>query len=366
MQLGMVGLGRMGSALVRRLLGDGHECVVTDVNTVFVEDLAAHGATPAADLDQLVKLLEPPRAVWIMVPAGVAGRVVADVASRLDEGDTVIDGGNTFYREATVRAPELARRGITHLDIGTSGGVHGLQRGFCLMIGGDEEAVQRLAPIFDSLAPGIDSADRTPGRTGPPQPAEQGWLRCGPPGAGHFVKMIHNGIEYGMMASLAEGLAILHAADLGLDDHATDAETSPLRDPLAYRYQFDLPSIVEVWRRGSVVGSWLVDLTAKALVASPELADLQGRVSDSGEGRWTVEAAVELGVPAPVITASLYQRFATRNRFEVGARVLSAMRREFGGHLELSPEEPLPTGDELTVQEPELNLPAPQTEDQQS
>jgi 6-phosphogluconate dehydrogenase len=352
MHLGMVGLGRMGSALVRRLLTEGHTCVVSDLDPEAVEELAGEGAHGADALDDLVARLTPPRAVWVMVPAAVAGRVVGEVARHLEPGDTIIDGGNTYYREAIARAAQLAERGIAHVDVGTSGGIYGLERGFCLMVGGDADAVERLTPIFDCLAPGIDSAERTPGRSGPAQPGEQGWLHCGPAGAGHFVKMVHNGIEYGMMAALAEGLAILDAADAGLQERAADAETSPLRDPSAYRYRFDLPAVTEVWRRGSVIGSWLVDLTAKSLVESPDLADLQGRVSDSGEGRWTVEAAVDLGVPASVITASLYQRFATRDRFEVGARVLSAMRREFGGHHEISPEEPLPVGDELTMTDP--------------
>jgi 6-phosphogluconate dehydrogenase len=357
MELGMVGLGRMGSALVRRLLAHGHRCVVTDLDRRARDDLAAAGAVPAATVAELVAVLDPPRAVWVMVPAPVAGRVVDEVVAHLDAGDVVIDGGNSHHRDALHRAPQLARRGIAHLDVGTSGGIHGLRRGFCLMIGGDQTTVARLAPIFDALAPGMGSAERTPGRTGAPQPGEPGWLHCGPPGAGHFVKMVHNGIEYGMMAALAEGLAILDAADAGLHPRAADAETSPLRHPEAYRYQIDLPAVAEVWRRGSVIGSWLVDLTAKALVESPDLGDLRGRVSDSGEGRWTVEAAVDLGVPAQVITASLYQRFATRDRFEVGARILSALRREFGGHPELPPEvageADLPVGDELTVDDPD-------------
>jgi 6-phosphogluconate dehydrogenase len=327
--------------------------VVSDLDTGAVADLAAAGATPADDPTHLVGLLDRPRAVWVMVPAAAAGAVVASLAGDLEEGDTVIDGGNTYYREALDRAPSLARRGITHLDVGTSGGVHGLERGFCLMIGGESDAVARLAPVWDALAPGIGAAERTPGRSGDPHPGEQGWLHCGPAGAGHFVKMVHNGIEYGMMAAVAEGLAILDAADAGLAERAADAETAPLRHPEAYRFHLDLAAITEVWRRGSVVGSWLVDLTAKALVDSPDLADLRGRVSDSGEGRWTVEAAVDLGIPAQVITASLYQRFATRDRFEVGARVLSAMRREFGGHGEAAHGDDLPTGDELTVDDPE-------------
>jgi 6-phosphogluconate dehydrogenase len=340
MQLGMVGLGRMGSALVRRLVGQGHRCVVTDLDPEAVSELGRAGATAVPGIAELVAALDPPRAVWVMVPAAVAGRVVEEVAAELDPGDIVIDGGNSFHGDAVRRAPALARRGIHHLDVGTSGGVHGLARGFCLMVGGEPEPVARLSPLFDALAPGVDAAPRTPGRSGPPAPGEPGWLHCGPPGAGHFVKMVHNGIEYGMMAALAEGLAICAAAGAGAVPPAVDAETSPLREPDLYRYELDLAAVTEVWRRGSVVGSWLVDLTAKALAESPHLEGLQGRVSDSGEGRWTVGAAVDLGVPAPVITASLYQRFATRDAFEVGAKVLSAMRREFGGHHEIPVEGP--------------------------
>jgi 6-phosphogluconate dehydrogenase len=334
-QLAMIGLGRMGANLVRRLRADGHECVVHDRDPALTAELGdLPGVTPAADLDELVALLVPPRTVWVMVPAAVVGAVLDDLAPRLAAGDTVIDGGNSHYRDAITRSAALAERGIDLLDIGTSGGIFGLERGYCLMIGGPPSTVERLQPIFTSLAPGIDTAARTPGRTGPPTPAEQGWLHCGPSGAGHFVKMVHNGIEYGMMAAFAEGLGLLAAADAGDRARRADAETTPLRDPDAYRFAFDLAAITEVWRRGSVVSSWLLDLTAGALHADPGLDGYAGHVSDSGEGRWTVHAAVDVGVPAPVLTAALYSRFASRGEADVSNRLLSAMRRAFGGHLE--------------------------------
>jgi len=334
MQLGMVGLGRMGANLVRRLMRDGHECVVFDLNEVAVKQLADEGAVGATSIEDLVAKLEAPRSIWVMVPAAFAGETVMEVAEHLAEGDTVIDGGNTYYREDVERSEELSERGIFYVDVGTSGGVFGLERGFCLMIGGEDEPVERLDPIFKSLAPGVDAAIRTPGREGEPIQAEHGYLHCGPPGAGHFVKMVHNGIEYGVMAAYAEGLAILHRANIGSERRSADAETAPLRDPHYYRYDLDVPAVTEVWRRGSVVASWLLDLTAAAFADDPELKDFSGRVSDSGEGRWTVEAAVEVGVPAHVLTAALYERFASRGEFEYAGRVLSAMRKQFGGHDE--------------------------------
>ncbi|MCP3992982.1 MAG: decarboxylating 6-phosphogluconate dehydrogenase, partial [Actinomycetia bacterium] len=330
MQLGMVGLGRMGSNLVRRLLADGHHCVVSDLNADAVAGVEAEGAEAARDLADLAAKLEAPRVVWVMVPAAVAPKVIDAVVAELDEGDIVIDGGNSNYRHALDRAEALADAGIHHVDIGTSGGVHGLDRGFCLMVGGDEAAVTRLEPILNSLAPGIDSAERTPGRSGPPSPGEVGWLHCGPPGAGHFVKMVHNGIEYGMMAAMAEGMNILNYANIGTEDRAADAETTPLTEAKYFQYDFDLASITEVWRRGSVISSWLVDLTAAELAEDPELAGFEGRVSDSGEGRWTVDAALIEGAPAPVIAAALFQRFSSRGRADYGDKVLSAMRRGFG------------------------------------
>jgi 6-phosphogluconate dehydrogenase len=334
MQLGMIGLGRMGANLVRRLMRAGHECVVQDLDASAVKELTDEGATGATSAEDLVARLAPPRAVWVMVPAAVTGRVVTAVADRMEPGDTVIDGGNSYYRDDVDRAAELAGRGIHHVDVGTSGGVFGLERGYCLMIGGEDEPVRRLEPIFSALAPGLDAAPRTPGRTGPAAPAEQGWLHCGPPGAGHFVKMVHNGIEYGVMAAYAEGMNILESADVGANGHAKDAETAPLRDPEYYRYDIDLPEVAEVWRRGSVISSWLLDLTAAALRDDPVLDQFSGRVSDSGEGRWTVAAAVDEGVPAHVLTAALYQRFSSRGESDYADRLLSAMRKRFGGHAE--------------------------------
>ncbi len=335
MQLGMIGLGRMGANIVRRLLRDGHACVVYDVNPDAVAALVAEGATGASSLDEFVAGLDTPRHAWIMVPAGeITESTVHDLAARLTEGDTIIDGGNSYYRDDIRRAAELAQRGIRYVDCGTSGGVFGLDRGFCLMVGGRDDAFAELEPIFASLAPGIAAAERTPGRSGDPVPAERGYLHCGPVGAGHFVKMVHNGIEYGMMAALAEGLNILHGADAGLRRRDADAETAPLDHPEFYAYTLDLPAITEVWRRGSVVESWLLDLTAAALHESPDLEGFTGRVSDSGEGRWTAIAAIEEGVPADVLTAALYARFHSRGEADFANRTLSAMRKQFGGHQE--------------------------------
>jgi 6-phosphogluconate dehydrogenase len=335
MQLGMVGLGRMGANIVRRLMRDGHECVAFDVNPSAVKELAADGATGADSLDDFVARLDKPRAAWVMVPAGeITEQTVLELAGRLDRGDAIIDGGNSYYRDDIRRAAELAKKGIDYIDCGTSGGVFGLERGYCLMIGGPGGAVERLEPIFSSLAPGVDAADRTPGRTGDPTPAEHGYLHCGASGAGHFVKMIHNGVEYGLMAAYAEGLNILRNADIGEQQRAADAETAPLEHPEYYRYDLDIPEVAELWRRGSVVGSWLLDLTAAALRESPDLADFEGRVSDSGEGRWTSIAAIDEGVPAPVLTTALYSRFASRGLDDYADRLLSAMRKQFGGHEE--------------------------------
>ena len=335
MQLGMVGLGRMGANLVRRLMRDGHDCVVYDVNAEAVAGLAAEGATGSTSLDDLVARLAAPRAIWVMVPAGITGETVEALAGRLSEGDAVIDGGNSYYRDDIERAGRLRASGIHYVDVGTSGGVFGLERGFCLMIGGETEVVQRLDPIFRSIAPGVGQAPRTPGREGTPSPAEHGYLHCGPHGAGHFVKMVHNGIEYGVMAAYAEGINILRHANVGATAQQASAEVTPLRDPDYYRYDLPLPDVAEVWRRGSVIASWLLDLTAGALHRSPDLGDLAGRVSDSGEGRWTVLAAVDEGVPAHVLSAALYDRFSSRGEADFADRLLSAMRREFGGHAEL-------------------------------
>jgi 6-phosphogluconate dehydrogenase len=331
----MVGLGRMGANLVRRLMRDGHHCVVYDVNKAAVDDLVADGATGASDLDDFVAKLEPPRTAWLMLPAAITGRTLDHLASMLEPDDTVIDGGNSYYRDDIARAKQLTPRKIHYIDCGTSGGVWGLERGYCLMIGGEAEVVQRLDPIFRTIAPGKGSAEPTPGiESGT---AQYGYLHCGPAGAGHFVKMVHNGIEYGMMAAIAEGLSIIRHANAGMDEQITDAETTPLTDPEAYQYNINVAEVSEVWRRGSVVSSWLVDLTAAALAESPELSEFAGHVSDSGEGRWTVLAAVEEGVPAPVITASLFQRFESRGLGEFTGRLLSAMRSQFGGHAEKKP-----------------------------
>ena len=338
MQLGMVGLGRMGANLVRRLMRDGHECVVFDVNPDAVATLAGEGATGADSLDDFVAKLEKPRAAWVMVPAGeITESTVNELAAKLEAGDAIIDGGNSYYRDDIRRAEMLREKGIDFIDCGTSGGVFGLDRGYCLMIGGPDEAVRRLDPIFATIAPGVDSAERTPGRDGEVSTAENGYLHCGPSGAGHFVKMVHNGIEYGVMAAYAEGLNILKNADAGLHEREADAETAPLTDPDFYKYELDIPEVAEVWRRGSVIGSWLLDLTAAALAASPTLDEFEGRVSDSGEGRWTSIAAIEEGVPAPVLSSALYSRFASRDLDDFADRVLSAMRKQFGGHDEKQP-----------------------------
>jgi 6-phosphogluconate dehydrogenase len=327
----------MGANLVRRLQRAGHQCVVHDLDPSLVEALVAEGATGAASPAELVDRLDAPRAVWVMVPAGVAGVVLAQLGEHLEAGDVVVDGGNSWYRDDIDRSAALAARGVDLVDCGTSGGVWGAERGYCLMVGGPEAAVARLAPVFSALAPGVDAAPRTRGRTGPPAPAEEGWLHCGPVGAGHFVKMVHNGIEYALMAAYAEGFNLLAHADDGREGRALDAETTPLRDPAAYRYDIDLAEVAEVWRRGSVIGSWLLDLTAGALHAEPGLDSLGGRVSDSGEGRWTAQAAIDVSVPVPVLSAALFARFSSRGEALVADKLLSAMRREFGGHHERPP-----------------------------
>ena len=333
MQLGMIGLGRMGANLVRRLMRDGHTCVVFDVNQDAVKELEAEGAIGASSMADLIAKMERPRNVWIMVPAAIVQKMVDELKDLLEDDDTLIDGGNSYYRDDIKHAKELAAKGIHFVDCGTSGGVWGLERGYSLMIGGDDKAVQRLDPIWKTIAPGEGSAEPTPGRK-PGGTAQEGYLHCGPNGAGHFVKMVHNGIEYGMMASIAEGLSIIKHADAGKHAQEVDAETTPLRDPEFYLYDMDVAEIAEVWRRGSVVGSWLVDLTAAALAKDPDLEAFAGRVSDSGEGRWTTIAAIEEGVPAPVITASLIERFESRGLGQFSGKVQSAMRNEFGGHDE--------------------------------
>jgi 6-phosphogluconate dehydrogenase len=334
MQMGMIGLGRMGANIVRRLMKDGHECVVHNRSRAPIDSLVEEGATGAYSLDELAERLRPPRPVWLMLPAGVTGTIIEQLSTRLDAGDIVIDGGNTHYHDDIVRAEILGASGIHYVDCGTSGGVWGLERGYCLMIGGEEPAVRRLDPLFRSIAPGIDAAGRTPGRRGEPSPAERGYLHCGPAGAGHFVKMVHNGIEYGLMAAYAEGLNILANADVGNPHREIDAETAPLEHPEHYRYDIDVSEVTEVWRRGSVVASWLLDLTAAALAKDPKLDAFGGRVSDSGEARWTLDAAVDEGVPAHVISAALFNRFSSRGLDDFANRVMSAMRKEFGGHDE--------------------------------
>jgi 6-phosphogluconate dehydrogenase len=320
--------------MVRRVMGKGHTCVVHDVNPAAIAALAKDGATGAASLAEMVKNMTAPRAIWLMVPAALVDATLADLVPLLAKDDIVIDGGNSYYRDDVRRAEELKTKGIHYMDVGTSGGVAGLDRGYCLMVGGETATFQHLSPIFEALSPGFEAAARTAGRKGEIANAEQGFLHCGPVGAGHFVKMVHNGIEYGVMAAYAEGLNILRHANIGHREQTKDAETSPLRNPEFYQYEMDLPAITEVWRRGSVVGSWLLDLTAQALVADPQLDAYNGRVSDSGEGRWTVEAAVDQGVPANVLTAALYQRFASRGNADFSGKVLSAMRHQFGGHVE--------------------------------
>ena len=334
MQLAMVGLGRMGANLVRRLMQAGHDCVVTDLDPGAIEELVGEGATGAADLVELVEKTDGPRHVWIMVPITTVDHIIDELVPLLTPGDVIIDGGNSFHRHDIDRADRLRGHGIRYVDVGTSGGVYGLQRGFCLMIGGETDTVAAMAPLFDAISPPVDLVPRTPNRTGEIVPSEHGWLHCGPAGAGHFVKMVHNGIEYGMMAAIAEGLGILEAADAGTEERQADAETAPLDDPRAYQYDFDIAAITELWRRGSVVNSWLIDLTANALAEDPELSTFAGQVSDSGMGRWTVKAAIDTGVPAHTITASLYERFASRDKFEFASKALSAMRMQFGGHHE--------------------------------
>jgi 6-phosphogluconate dehydrogenase len=335
MQLGMVGLGRMGANMVRRLLKGGHECVVFDMSPKAVSELTTEHAVGSASLAELVKKLEKPRAVWLMVPAAVVDKTIADILPTLEPDDILIDGGNSYYIDDIRRAKELAPQRIHYVDVGTSGGVWGLERGYCMMIGGEKPVVERLDPIFATLAPGKGDIPPTQGREKlGASTAEQGYLHCGPNGAGHFVKMVHNGIEYGLMAAYAEGLNILHSANVGKQTHAADAETTPLRDPEHYQYDLNLPDIAELWRRGSVVASWLLDLTADALAKDPELAGFAGRVSDSGEGRWTIKAAIDEAVPAHVLSAALYDRFASRGEAEFANKLLSAMRYEFGGHVE--------------------------------
>jgi 6-phosphogluconate dehydrogenase len=337
MQLGMIGLGRMGANMVRRLIAQKHECVVFDVSQAAVTDLAKEGAIGSSSMADLVARLAKPRAIWLMVPAGVVDSTVAQLLPHLEPGDICIDGGNSYYVDDIRRAKELAQKRVHYVDVGTSGGVWGRERGYCMMIGGEKDTVARLDPIFAALAPGRGDVPRTPGREGLGGTAELGYLHCGPNGAGHFVKMVHNGIEYGLMAAYAEGLGVLRGAGIGKQVHATDAETTPLRDAEHYQYDFDLRDITEVWRRGSVVASWLLDLTATALTSDQELAQFAGNVSDSGEGRWTIKAAIDEAVPVPVLSAALYQRFSSRGQSDFQDKVLSAMRFQFGGHHEKTP-----------------------------
>ncbi len=336
MQLGMVGLGRMGANMVRRLIRGGHDCVVFDMSPKSVEELAAERATGASSLADMVSKLAKPRAIWLMVPAAVVDQTIANILPHLEAGDILIDGGNSYYIDDIRRAKELAPKNIHYVDVGTSGGVWGLERGYCMMIGGENDVVKHLDPIFACLAPGIGSIDRTPGRPAKQGTAEQGYLHCGPNGGGHFVKMVHNGIEYGLMAAYAEGLGIIAAANVGKKSHEIDAETTPLRDPEHYQYDFNLGEVAEVWRRGSVIASWLLDLTAASLIKDPTLKEFAGRVSDSGEGRWTIKAAIDEAVPAPVLTSALYERFSSRGEAEFQNKLLSAMRFQFGGHIEKS------------------------------
>jgi len=334
MQLGMIGLGRMGANMVRRLLKGGHECVVFDMSAKAVAELAKEGAVGTASLPEFVETLTKPRAIWLMVPAGVVDKTLAELQPHLEAGDIVIDGGNSYYVDDIRRAKELAPERIHYVDVGTSGGVWGLERGYCMMVGGEAHVVKHLEPIFASLSPGRGDIPRTPGREKARGTSEQGWLHCGPNGAGHFVKMVHNGIEYGVMAAYAEGIAVLKSANIGKRSGVVDAETTPLRDPEHYQYDLNLPDIAEVWRRGSVIASWLLDLQAAALIQDPALAKFGGRVSDSGEGRWTLKAAIDEGVPAHVLSSALYERFSSRGEADFADKLLSAMRYEFGGHLE--------------------------------
>jgi 6-phosphogluconate dehydrogenase len=335
MQLGMVGLARMGAGIVRRLTREGHRCVGYDVNADAVQAIESDGIVGARTLEEFAAKLEKPRAAWVMVPAGeITSKTIRSVAEVFEPGDVIIDGGNTHYHDDIRHAAELREKGIHHVDVGTSGGVYGLERGFCLMIGGEQDVVERLYPLFGSIAPGVDAAKRTPGRSGTPSPSESGFLHCGPNGAGHFVKMVHNGIEYGIMAAYAEGLNILHGANVGKAVLEGDAETAPMEHPEYYQYDINTAEVTEVWRRGSVVSSWLLDLTAQALLESPTLEDFSGHVSDSGEGRWTSIAAIDEGVPTPVLTTALYSRFSSRGLDDVADRALSAMRKQFGGHAE--------------------------------
>jgi 6-phosphogluconate dehydrogenase len=339
MQLGMIGLGRMGANIVRRILRDGHTAVAFDTNPDSVAELAGDGAVGADSLEDFVAKLEKPRVAWVMIPAGITDKVVQQLADLMDDGDIIINGGNSNYREDYDRAADLKPRGISYIDVGTSGGVWGLERGYCLMIGGDDKAVQHCDPLFASIAPGLGDIERTSGRSGDPAPEEQGYLHCGPSGSGHFVKMVHNGIEYGLMAAYAEGLNILAKANAGAKEQEHSAETTPLDQPQYFQYDLDLDKVAEVWRRGSVISSWLLDLTAGALHGNPELEGIAGRVSDSGEGRWTVKAAIDEGVPVPVLSAALFARFSSRGEAVYADKLLSAMRQAFGGHVEL------PTGE---------------------
>jgi 6-phosphogluconate dehydrogenase len=335
-QLGMVGLGRMGAGIVRRLMRDGHDCVVYDVSPDVVAELASDGATGATTLEDFVQALDKPRAAWVMIPAAITGKVVGQLSELMEPDDVIIDGGNSYYRDDIERAKELQPKGIHYIDCGTSGGVFGLERGFCLMIGGEDEPVRRLDPIFKSIAPGEAGAPPTPGRDNRGGTAQDGYLHCGPSGAGHFVKMVHNGVEYGVMAAYAEGLNVLHRANVGKQDVKASAEVAPLSNPEYYQYDIDVAEVAEVWRRGSVIASWLLDLTAAALASDPKLEGLSGRVSDSGEGRWTIHAAIDEGVPVPVLSASLYERFTSRGEAHYADQLLSAMRQQFGGHHELA------------------------------
>ena len=344
MQIGMIGLGRMGANMVRRLLAGGHDCVVFDASPKAVTELAQKGATSATSCQDLVAKLQKPRVLWLMVPAAVVDETIAELQPSLESGDTLIDGGNSYYVDDIRRSNALVSRGIHYVDVGTSGGVWGLERGYCMMIGGEHDIVQRLDPIFATLAPGAGSVDRTPGRESLQGTAEQGYLHCGANGAGHFVKMIHNGIEYAIMAAYAEGLDVLRAANAGKQSREIDAETTPLRNPEHYRYELNLADVAEVWRRGSVISSWLLDLTAAALVKDPALTTFSGRVSDSGEGRWTIQAGIDEGVPTPVLTTALYERFSSRGNAAFQGKLLSAMRYQFGGHLEKPAPQPLEKG----------------------